>query len=321
MTDSSIVAITGANGFIGRHLIDACAKRSNVSIRTLTRVLNKQRGEYSNLTEIQGDLTDAESLENFLVPGCTVINLAYGFDLSSHENLQAADNLLNICKKSKIKRLIHCSTASVFGRNYLDVVNEETICNPKTEYGITKLSIEKILQDGARGHFEFVNLRPTSVFGPGGLALTKLISNLRSGSMLLNYLRSCLFNRRKMNLVSVETVVAAILFVFDKGSEVDGQTYIISEDDESINNFEYIEKFIFQELYGKYYSFPPLKLPLRILKWILRLRGRDADNPHKIYDAGKIRKAGFLPPRPLISSLSDFIRWKMREFLAAGRVT
>ncbi len=192
-------------------------------------------------------------------------------------------------------------------------MNEESICNPKTEYGLTKLLIEQLLQDRARGHFEFVNLRPTSVFGYEGAALTKLITNLGSGNMLLNYLKSCLFNKRKLNLVSVETVVAAILFIFDEDQEVDGQTFIVSEDDEKINNFEYVEKYLFFKLYGKYYFLPPVKVPLMILSLILRLRGRDANNPHRIYDSSKIRKFGFNPPRPLESSLTDFVQWKMER--------
>jgi len=316
---NSVIAITGAHGFIGKHLIEKVLERGDVLIRSLVRDPDILYGHSHNLTEIHGDLTKLETLSDFLLPGCTVVNLAYGFNLSNDENLRAAGNLLEICKKYQVRRLIHCSTASVYGRNLEDVVDEETICNPKTEYGRTKLLIEQILRDGARGHFEFVNLRPTSVFGPGGLALIKLFDNLSNGSMALNYLRSCLFSHRKLNLVSVETVVAAILFIYDKGQDVDGQTYIISEDDELINNFEYVEKYLLHELYGKYYSAPPLKLPLRILSVILRIRGRDADNPYKIYDSSKIRKAGFHPPRPLLSTLTEFVQWKMSQPPYNGR--
>lgn len=310
---NSVIAITGANGFIGKHLIESILARGDVSIRTLVREPAPPSRQHHNLTAIQGDLRKPDTLSNFLLPGCTVINLAYGFDLTSAENIHATENLIAICKKYQIKRLIHCSTASVFGRNHANIMYEESICNPKTEYGLTKLSIEQLLMDGARGHFEFVNLRPTSVFGPGGLALTKLITSLGDGNILLNYFKSCLFNKRKLNLVSVETVVASILFVFNKDQEVDGQTFIVSEDDESINNFEYVEKYLFLSLYGKYYFLPPVKLPLVVLSLILRIRGRDADNPHKIYDSSKIRALGFKPPRPLISSLKDFAQWKMER--------
>jgi nucleoside-diphosphate-sugar epimerase len=313
-TQNSVVAITGAHGFIGKHLIEKLLERNDVSVRALVRNSPPLFEQRHGLTEIQGDLLKSETLSSFLLPGCTVINLAYGFDLTNIENIHAAKNLIEICKKKRIKRLIHCSTASVFGSNQEKIVNEESTCTPKTEYGHTKLLIEQLLQDGARGHFEFVNMRPTSVFGVGGAALTKLIFDLRNRNMLINYLKSCFFNKRKLNLVSVETVVAAILFIFDdKVQDVDGQTFIISEDDESINNFEYVEKYLLHELYGRYYFLPPIKLPLIILSLILLVRGRDAHNPLRIYDSSKIRKFGFNPPRPLTLSLTDFVQWKIKQ--------
>jgi hypothetical protein len=103
------------------------------------------------------------------------------------------------------------------------------------------------------------------------------------------------------------------LFIFDKGQEVDGQTYIVSEDDESINNFEFIEKYLLHKLYGKYYYLPPLKLPLNILSVVMQVWGKDFYNPCIIYDSSKIRKIGFQVPRPLISSLAEFAQREMKQ--------
>jgi nucleoside-diphosphate-sugar epimerase len=309
-----VVAITGARGFIGRHLIEGVLERGDVLIRALVRNPAPLIRQHHNLTVIHGDLTKLETLSCFLVPGCTVVNLAYSSELTPAENLLSIENLIKVCKKSHVKRVIHCSTASVYGRTHENTVNEESLCNPKTEYGITKRLIEQMLEDGARGNFEFVNLRPTSVFGYEGPALTKLISDLTNRNrLLLNYLKSCLFNKRKLNLVDVGTVVAAILFIFDKAHGVDGQSYIISEDHEFINNFEYIEKLFLSELYGRYYFLPPIRLPLTLLSLILNLCGKDADNPLLIYDSSKIRKLGFNPPRPLKSNLVNFVRLKKEQ--------
>jgi len=312
-TRNSVIAITGAHGFIGQCLVENILARGDVLIRSLVRSTNAHSRKYHNLTEIHGDMIKPETLSDFLLPGCSVINLAYGFNSTPAENLRMTENLIEICKKNQVKRLIHCSTAAVFGNQAGDIVNEETICNPKTEYGRTKLLIEQTLQDGARGHFEFINLRPTSVFGIGGPALAKIISSLIEGRVALNYFRSCLFNKRTLNLVSLGTVIAAILFILGKGQEVDGQTYIVSEDDESINNFEYVEKYLLHVLYGKYYYLPPLKLPLNILSVVMRVLGREFYNPRIFYDSSKIRKIGFQVPRPLISSLAEFAQWKLKQ--------
>jgi nucleoside-diphosphate-sugar epimerase len=308
VSEFPVIAVVGANGFVGKNLVNALAAHNDVLIRTLERNSPSDK-QYSNVTVIQGDLTKLDTLQNLFVHDCIVVNLAYGFNMTSEKNILAAKNLAEMCKSGKIKRLIHCSTASVFGRNPDDIVNEESACYPCTEYGITKLSIEQILFEASRGNFEFVNLRPTSVFGPGGPALAKLITNLTHGSMILNYLRSCLFNKRKLNLVSIETVTAAILFMVNTQLEVDGETFIVSEDVESINNFQYVERYLLKKLVGKYYLLPPLDIPLAVLSFILKIRGRDAYNPSKIYDSSKILKMGFRPDKTLQQSLDMFVEW------------
>ena len=84
--------------------------------------------------------------------------------------------------------------------------------------------------------------------------------------------------------------------------------------DESINNFEFVEKYLLQELHGSYYYLPPLKLPLNILSVVMRVFGREFYNPRIIYDSSKIRKFGFQVPQPLISSLAEFAQWKKNYF-------
>jgi nucleoside-diphosphate-sugar epimerase len=309
LSEIPIIAIVGANGFVGKHLVRALTARKDVLVRTLARSPLDEGGRHTNVTAIQGDLTKPETLKNFLVPGCIVVNLAYGFNMTSTENLQAAKNLAVICKDSRIKRLIHCSTASVFGCSQGDVANEQSLCSPRSEYGLTKLKIEEVLYEASKGNFELVNLRPTSVFGPGGKAMIKLISNLVQGNIILNYLRSCLFNTRKLNLVNVDTVTAAILFMAETEQKVDGETFIVSEDSESINNFHFVERYLLDRLVGRYYAIRPLSLPLSILSWMLRVLGRDGYNPRRVYDSSKILQIGFHPPMSLEHSLDKFVEW------------
>lgn len=309
----SVIAITGASGFIGCRLVESLSRREDVEVRVLVRGREHPFKVYPELSVVTGDLAKIETLADFLRPGCTVINLAYDFSATSAENLRSTDNLLRACTDARISRLIHCSTASVFGHVKQDILNEEVVCNPTSEYGITKLSIETLLREGAHGNFEFVNLRPTSVFGPGGPALKKLIDNLKSRHALINYLNSCLFNERKLNLISVDTLVAAIWFLFDRPHDIDGQTFIISEDDEEINNFAFVERYLFREICGKEYALRPIKIPLKVLAFVLRAMGRDNANPLRVFESGKIRKLGFRSPRSLEISLRDFARWRVEQ--------
>ena len=305
-----IIAITGASGFIGKNLVRTLANSGKFEIRVLTRNMQKASFDHGNITVIEGDLEKPGMVEDFVLPGCTVVNLAYNFNATNADNRNAAMNLITICKKNKIKRLIHCSTAAVFGRVKKDVINENTPCLPRSEYGVTKLSIEDMFFSEAKGNYEFVNLRPTAVFGADGQALIKLIMDLRTGGKILNYVRSCLFNTRKLNLVSVNNVTAAIIFMIKAEAQVvSGQTYIISEDDDLNNNFRYVENYLYKEFVGNGFRIPRLKIPLVILSLLLRLLGRDSSNPYQVYDSAKILGAGFNYVASLDSELNHFVAW------------
>lgn len=265
-----------------------------------------------NCIDIQGNLTELESLENFLVPGCVVINLAYSFKSTSEENLSSARNLAEICRKFKVSKLIHCSTASVYGSSAEIRIDENAKCNPTLKYGRTKLEIERILLEGSKDSFEFVNLRPTSVFGPGGQALMKMIFDIQEGNPLVNYARSCLFGSRKLNLVSVKTVIQAIIFFMDNDG-FDGQTYNVAEDDGDINNYKFIEKLFYSKFLHSHIFVPRIPIPGVFLAWLLTLRGREMINPYRTYSSEKICKAGFVPPANFLDSLNEFIDWYIFE--------
>lgn len=129
-----------------------------------------------------------------------------------------------------------------------DIITEDTPCNPVSEYGITKFKIEKaVLDAGGRG-FDIGILRPTSVFGPEGGSLKKLIGNLTAKNNFRNYLKSCLFNMRRMNLTHVANVVAAIIFMIEFQGDFDGGIFIVSEDENSRNNIADVKRFLMNKL-------------------------------------------------------------------------
>ena len=58
----SVIAITGAHGFIGERLVEKFLARDNVLIRTLVRSPNAHYRKHHNLIEIYGDLRQTETL-------------------------------------------------------------------------------------------------------------------------------------------------------------------------------------------------------------------------------------------------------------------
>jgi nucleoside-diphosphate-sugar epimerase len=306
------VAITGASGYIGKHLVAQLRQLGNVRIKVLSRRKLRQPGasEYGAGVEVvQGDLHIPDSLRGFLEPGCTVVHLAYLQGGGEAENLAATANLLDACKASNIQRIIHCSTAAVVGRVPDNIITEDTLCHPVSEYGITKFKIEKAILDAGGSGFDIGILRPTSVFGPEGGSLKKLIGNLTAKKNLRNYLKSCLFNKRRMNLVHVANVVAAIIFMIDYRGKFDGGVFIVSEDDNSRNNFADVERFLMNQLELKSYQIPTISIPLDLLSFLLKILGRNNVNPLCNYDPRKLLDLGFRRPVEFEVGLKNYSDW------------
>ena len=312
------LAITGASGYIGKHLITELARHGGCRIKVLSR--SRRQEIYAvesgcNIEVIEGDLRAPETLRGFFEPGCTVINLVYLRNAGQTENLAVIDNLLAACRTAKIGRLVHCSTADVTGRTWDNLVTESTPCHPVTEYGITKLKVEKAILDAAGSCLEVAILRPTAVFGRGGENLNKLAGNLVSGKRVRNYLKSCLFGRRRMNLVHIANVVAAILFLIHHAEDVSGEVFIASDDDNPSNSYADVERILMREFSIPYYSMPRFPVPPCVLSFLLRLLGRNNINPRSVYAPGKLIGYGFKRPISFETGLAEYAAWYRSSFI------
>jgi nucleoside-diphosphate-sugar epimerase len=310
------IAVTGAASFIGQHLVRHLSTHGNAEVRILIHE-NKPKHvmDIKGIMPVEGDLLKPDTLGALFEPGCAVINLAYLNHSSFRENLAAMENLIENCLEARIKRLVHCSTAVVVGGVPDDVITEVTPCDPNNEYETTKLHIEELLKEKARGHFELAILRPTAVFGPGGKNLLKLASDLTTGSGFVSYAKSCLLGSRRMNLVYVDNVVFALLFLVFTDQRMDREIFIISDDEYLENNYRDIEKYLIKELGRKEYPLPRIPLPQLLLSNVLKLVGRSNSNPNRIYQSDKIKSIGFQKKTSFETGLTSFTEWYKKTYL------
>lgn len=304
----SVVAITGASGFVGAACARTLLGRSAIELRALSRneAFCNTKLDASFVT-IRGDLASAPALDEFLRPGCSVVNFAYDGSASAERNLAAATALAEGCIRNQVRRVVHCSTAVVVGRTHRAVIDERVECRPQTAYERTKLAIEDVFRHAARGNFELAILRPTAVFGPGGRNLMKLADDLARGPRFLNLLRSFANGYRRLNLVAVENVVAAAVHLLD-ANEVDGQTFIVSDDDDPLNNFHDVERNLLRVFALRDHSIEAA-LPAPVLELALRLKGRSLTNPQTRFCVEKLAATGFKKPVKFASALNAFAAW------------
>lgn len=312
------IAITGASGFVGQHLLVTLMHHSNYNIRVLVRKKRSPEHKMFDNDRVEvfdGDLTKRDSLIDFVQPGCTLINLAYLNSNDLNDNITAINNLIYICKRKKIKKFIHCSTAAVSGRISDDVINENTICNPLNEYEKTKFEIENTLLRCHEKAFELVILRPTAIYGPGVRNLMKLASELTGGNWFLCYLRTILFNRRKMNLVSIENVTRAIMHLVFIEKAIDREIYYVSDDNLPNNNYRDVESLLRKYLDVNDYSIPVIPLPQSLLSTALLILGRSNINPARVYSSEKLKSTGYKNRIFIEDGIALFAKWYKQEVL------
>jgi len=304
-----VIAVTGATGFIGRRLIHVLGARGDAALRVLVRNSDAIAGTGFRGDAIEGDMRNPAAFARILEEGCTWVNMAHLDMPSETDQIKAMSSLLEMCREKRIKRLVHCSTAVVAGRSTARVVTESTDCLPGDRYEAEKLAIERVLLQKCGESPEVVILRPTAVFGPRGRNLIKLADDLRRQPSFVNYLKSCLQGGRRMNLVHVDNVVAAIAFLIDARAGVAGEVFIVSDDEAPGNNFRDVERRLMAGLGVRDYPVAPAALPRWMLSVALRATGRTNSNPDRVYDCSKIVARGLKKPVAFEEGLADFAAW------------
>jgi len=74
-------------------------------------------------------------------------------------------HLLELSKTYKVSKFVYISSSMVYG-DFEQDVSEDSPCNPIGQYGILKLTGEKLVEDWHRqGHFDYTIIRPSAVYG------------------------------------------------------------------------------------------------------------------------------------------------------------
>jgi nucleoside-diphosphate-sugar epimerase len=165
--------VTGANGFIGSHLVEYL-HGNGWAVRCLVRRDSDLRWiEHLALTYTYGDLRDRASLEQAVQDREVVFHLAAqvratDYDSFYNTNCMGTRNLVKACvgKNPNLKRFVHVSSMAVAGPSEKpELRNEDGPCNPYNDYGRTKLLGEEEVREHGKT-IPCVIVRPPNVYGP-----------------------------------------------------------------------------------------------------------------------------------------------------------
>jgi nucleoside-diphosphate-sugar epimerase len=181
------VLVTGANGFIGSHIIRRLTAENACRVSGLVRrTSDLWRLESIPLDLVYGSLNlpTEGALEGF---DAVVHTSARVGDWGSYEdfyrtNVEGTAGLLEAAAKSGVRRFVHLSSVAVYGFHGTLNTAEESPMRPfPNPYCATKaLAEERVLE--YRDRLETVVLRPSNVFGPFDTSFTvPLLKSMEKG--------------------------------------------------------------------------------------------------------------------------------------------
>ncbi len=238
MRPGAQVLVTGATGFIGRHLVRSLVQRGD---KVLAMGRNQARLDELRCIDcevIRGDLRDAEQVEKACQGKTTVCHVGA---LSTPWgrwrefvgcNVVGTQNVLNACLANDVTRCVYISSPSVTsGRG--DIVNQnETAAMPKraiSPYSLSKRMAEQLVTKIPFDRLETVVLRPKAVFGPGDDALLPRLARAAK----IRRLRQIGSGRNRVDLTYVDNVVYAIERAIDC-QQAAGKTFLITNDEHPV---------------------------------------------------------------------------------------
>lgn len=222
MKNSKKILVTGATGFVGKHLVHALVSKGH-TVYALSRQRPSAFLEGNGVKIIAGDITDPINLP----PGVKTIYHCAGVINKPKEmervNVLGTQNIVDLAIKNDCA-LIHLSSAGIVGKTKETVLNERTACHPQNDYEISKYKAEQIVLAGIKRGLKAHILRPVTIFGvkkhPEQDSFFQLLKSMRTG-----YYKNV--GQGIYNIVHIDEVVS-VLKLLDVVNVPLGETYVIS---------------------------------------------------------------------------------------------
>lgn len=204
------VLVTGADGFIGSHLVEALVHEGR-DVKAMVRYTS--RDDFQNLCFLEPDILDhVEICKGDVIDPYSVSNAVYGCSAVMHlaaligipysyvapasyvnVNVTGTLNILEACREHEIERLIHTSTSETYGSAQYTPMDEQHPAVGQSPYAASKIAADQLVGSYWRSfRTPATIIRPFNTYGPrqsSRAIIPTIISQLlASGSLTLGSL-------------------------------------------------------------------------------------------------------------------------------------
>jgi len=291
------VAITGATGFIGSHLVDTLLARG-----WEVRLLRHRRLPHrSDVKIIDGEIDSLSDLISLFKGVDVVFHLASAMGsspLSPEDffriNLKGTKTVLEAAREAGVSRVVHVSSAGVLGNVPKGIVADESYPpHPLTIYDRSKWAGEKAVLEASSLGQDVVVVRPGWVYGPRDRRTFKVIQAIKNHLFFLVGDGSC-----RQSPVWIHDLISGLLLCTEKGEK--GKIYHLAGGE--ILTVKEMAETIAKNL-GV--SIPPFHIPVFVAKTVAFVLERVWKPLRKEPPLNTARLSFFLHSKPLDISLAQ----------------
>jgi NDP-hexose 4,6-dehydratase len=313
---ANIVAVTGAEGFIGSHLVEALVRRGNrvramvlYNMWSSTGWLETLGDDISGQVDVVfGDVRDPATVRE-LVEGAEVVyhlaaigSVPYSYSAPRSfidTNTIGTMHVLEAARACRTPRIVHTSTSETYGTARTVPISESHPLQAQSPYAASKVAGDKLAESY---HLSFglpvVTLRPFNTFGPRQstrAVIPQIITQLASGSKQL--MLGALAPTRDFSYV-LDTASAFITLGEAPASAVLGELFNCGPgDDIAIGKLA-------EDIAGL------MGVEADIVEDPKRLRPKDSEVMRLVCDATKLReRTGWEPGYTRNQGLRETIEW------------
>lgn len=317
------ILVTGANGFLGNHVVNGLLKNGHQVTAMIHRNNEVLHGTGAKI--VQANLLDFPSLEKAAEGVDCIVHVAGAMSSSSKDrerlfqiNVEGVKNIVKLAEEKKA-RLIHISSCVAVGANLSEAEpllteNSEnrTIGQNFANYDSKRKGEELVLQAARTGKISAIVLNPGLIYGAGDVRKSIRKGNIKAAAGKLPF-----YTSGGVNVIHVDDVVDAVLSALEKGKN--GERYLITGDNITIRE-------LLTSISEAAGAKPPASLlPAKLLKAIaivhdfLRLKGElsresiFSATAFHWYDNGKAVRDLGLKPRSYKEAIKDSVEWMMKN--------
>lgn len=203
------VLVTGAGGFVGRHMAKALAGRGWQVLAGVHRQRPIEFDGVAGIEIVQADLADAQPLafegacEAIVHCAAALPSAVPNANELFRQNVEGMRRVLEWAHEAGSRTVLYCSSMSAFGRIDVDLVTPDVPVADPDAYGRSKLEGERLLRDfAATSGVRALSVRLPGVVGAGSHHnfLSNLVTAIRGDRPLVVRNPSALFN----NIVHID---------------------------------------------------------------------------------------------------------------------